>query len=373
METRTDILSDKEIESIRVNINSKIYKYIWAFPDRDVMRIIDFSLKDYSAENKEAILKGVFYYHSKTKERDILEYISDDFYKKHVDEIEYQAQHFDYDNIDSYYDATSKGKLPLYQLLEEQQFHKTLNIGLKTAQSKYEKQLQLVLNEYKTTIDNISVQRKEEISFVHEKYTRNRDSINKKYEIELNPIYEKYGKEYGSISKQSDEILNSFFERRKNEIESISFRRDNELNSISGQYGEKEFILNLQHDEKHNVAVEKMEKALNSLFEQHELALKSIHEQSKKGCDSFVKPRERALDPVTMLEENQTKLESGSQSENKVQFEETDQFFDSILEHINGFRQKETTSGMIYSGTWTNKTCVFKGGVKTCTEKSGQF
>ncbi|EPL9570831.1 hypothetical protein MMK73_004874 [Providencia rettgeri] len=296
METRTDILSDEEIESIRVNINSKIYKYIWAFPDRDVMRIIDFSVKNYSAENKEAILKGVFYYQSKMKEGKILAYIFDESHKKHVDEIEYQLQNFDFNNEELYYGETSASGMPLYKLLEEQQFHQTLNTRLKTIQKEHYNKLGVLFNEYKKMGKPIPTQDGEELSSADEQYKRERDSI-----------FKKKGKE------------------------------------------------------------------LDSFHEQFELALKPIFEQIKKECDPLVKPEKKELDPVTMLEENQTKLESGSQSENKVQFEETDQFFDSILEHINGFRQKETTSGMIYSGTWTNKTCVFKGGVKTCTEKSGQF
>lgn len=374
MEKITDILSDEEIENVKASIKFTVFQHLEdGLPDGDIIQDIDESLIGYSAENKSEILKDNLFYQSKIKERDILEYISDGFYKKHVDGVENQVQHFDYDNIELYYDATSKGKLPLYRLLEEQQFHQTLNKGFKAAQVAYQNQLQFILNEHKKTIDIISVQSKIEINSVIEQYIIDRDSIYKKYENELNPIYEKYGKEYGTISKQSDEILNSYYERRDNELEPIYRRRDNELNSVSGQYGEKEFALKLQYDEMHNAAVEKNKKALNSLFEQYELALKPIFEQSKKGCDSFVKSSKEELDPVNMLEENQTKLESGSQSENKVQSEENDPLIDSILEHINGFRQKETTAGMTYSGTWTSETCVFKGGVKTCTEKSGQF
>lgn len=354
MEIRTDILSAKDIENVKASIESIIFQYVGLLPDSDIIQSIDESLIDYSAENKTAILKDILFYQSKIKERDILEYLSDDFYKKHVDKIEYQVQHFGYDNIDSYYDATSKGKLPLYQLLDEQQFHQTLKIGLKTAQAEYQKQLNFILDEDKATIDVISLQREKEINSVIEKYIRDRDSIYKKYEHELNPIYEKYAKEYGAISEQGDEILNSYFERRENELKPIYSRRENELSSVLGQYGEKEFALNLQYDEKCNVAVEKKEKALNSLFKQYELALKPVLEQREKGCDSFVRLSKEERDPVTILEEN-------------------DLLVDTILENINGFIQKEATSNMTYSGTWTSETCVFKGGVKTCTEKSGQF
>lgn len=373
MEIRTDILSAKDIENVKVSIESIVFQYVGSLPDSVIIQIIDDSLIGYSAENKVAILKDNLFYQSKIKERDISEYISDEFYKKHVDEIESQVQQFDYDNIELYYDVTSAGKMPLYQLLDEQQFHQTLKIRLKTAQSEYQKQLHFILNEHESTMDTIFLQREREIDSVIEQYVRDRDSIYEKYESELNPIYEKYGKEYGSISKQGDEILNSYFERRENELKPIYSRRENELISVSGQYGEKEFALNFQYDEKCNVAVEKKEKALNSLFKQYELALKPVLEQREKGCGSFVKPSKEELDPVTMLEENRTKLELASQPENKDQFEESHQFFDSILEHINGFIQKETTSGMRYSGTWMSETCVFKGGVKTCTEKSGQF
>ena len=373
METKTDTLSDKDIENVKVSIESIVFQYVGSLPDSVIIQIIDDSLIGYSIENKVAILKDNLFYQCKIKEIDILEYMSDGFYKKHVDEIESQAQQFDYDNIDSYYDATSKSMLPLYKLLDEQQFHQTLKIRLKTAQAEYHKQLNFILNEHESTMDTISLQRDKEINSVIEKYIRDRDSIYKRYENELNPIYEKYGKEYGSISEQGDEILNSYFERRENELKPIYSRRENELSSVSGQYGEKEFALNLQYDEKCNIAVEKKEKALNSLFKQYELALKPVLEQREKGCDSFVKPSKEALDSVTMLEENRTELELDSQPENKVQSEENDPFFDSILENINGFIQKEATSSMTYSGTWTSETCVFKGGVKTCTEKSGQF
>lgn len=354
MEIRTDILSAKDIENVKASIESIIFQYVGLLPDSAIIQSIDELLIDYSAENKTAILKDILFYQSKIKERDILEYLSDDFYKKHVDKIEYQVQHFDYDNIDSYYDVTSAGKMPLYQLLDEQQSHQTLKIGLKTAQAEYQKQLNFILDEDKATIDVISLLREKEINSVIEKYIRDRDSIYKKYENELNPIYEKYAKEYGAISKQGDEILNSYFERRENELKPIYSRRENELSSVSGQYGEKEFALNLQYDEKCNVAVEKKEKALNSLFKRYELALKPVLEQREKGCDSFVRLSKEERDPVTILEEN-------------------DLLVDTILENINGFLQKEATSGMTYSGTWTSETCVFKGGVKTCTEKSDQF
>lgn len=373
MEKITDILSDKDIEGAKENIESIIFQYVGLLPDSDIIESIDESLFGYSAENKKIVLKDIVFYQNKIKENAIFEYLYDRSHIKHVDELKYKLEHFDYDNANLYYDATSKAEMPFYRLLEELQFHQILNKDFDVAQKTYNQQLHFILNEYMIKEECISKQNEEEIRFVFEQYESVLDSIYEKYENELNPIYEKYEKEYVTISTYSDEIFNSFFERRENELEPIYSRRKNELNSIFGQYDEKVFSINLQYDEKRNAVIEKKEKALNSLFEQYELVLKPILEQSNKGCDSFVKSREKERNLVTMLDEKRAELEPGFQPENKRQSEENDQFFDSILENMNRFLQEETMAVMTYSGTWTSETCVFKGGVGTCTEKSGQF
>lgn len=357
METKTDTLSDKDIENVKVSIESIVFQYVGSLPDSVIIQIIDDSLIAYSMENKATILKGIVFLQNKIKERDILEYISDEFYKRHVDEIDIQFHQFDYNDEKSYYDATSAGKIPLYKLLEEQQFHQTLNIGLKTAQAEFRKKLQLILNEYKTAIDTIKQKEKNMISFIQD-YKMDGNIFDQKYENKLNPTYEKDGES----STLSDKFLNFYFEQSKNKD-----------NLVSGQFDEKKFAISFTYNEEYNIAAEKKKEALKTLFEQHGLALKTVFEQRKEGCSSFVKPEEKELAPVTTFEEYLAELKSFFQSaEDKPTIDFiTLQVIEFITLQIHEITPEETTLDTTYSGTRASENCMFKSGVKICMEKLG--